>query len=154
MSDWRDASPDDPGSCHDYKKGHSVLAGNYLDSVNGRIVGFPEIWPVRWPNLRDVGRVGGVSRELISQGDPMLRLSASVRCTHSADGAVILDIRQGSMFRFNPTGSRVLELLSAGADEKAIVSSLVEEFSADPATAAADTGEFLTLLREHALLEA
>jgi hypothetical protein len=84
----------------------------------------------------------------------MLRLSANVRSTHAADGGVVLDIRQGCMFRLNRTGSRILELLSAGADEKAIVSSLVEEFSTDPATAAADTGAFLTLLREHALLEA
>jgi hypothetical protein len=84
----------------------------------------------------------------------MLRLSASVRSTHSADGAVVLDIRQGCMFRLNSTGSRIVELLSGGADEKAIVSSLVEEFSADHAAAAADTREFLTLLLEHALLEA
>lgn len=48
------------------------------------------------------------------------------------------------MFRLNSTGSRFVELLAAGADEKAIVLSLVEEFSTDPATAATDTSEFLS----------
>jgi hypothetical protein len=84
----------------------------------------------------------------------MLRLSSNVRSTHSADGAVVLDIRHGRMFRLNPTGSRILELLSSGANEKAIVCSLVEEFSADLATAEADTAAFIATLRENALLEA
>ena len=83
----------------------------------------------------------------------MVRLSDSVRSTHSADGAVILDVKRGRIFRFNPTGSRILQLLRSGAEEHEIVRMLVEEFSADPATAESDTNAFLTALRQNALIE-
>jgi|HubBroStandDraft_4_1064222.scaffolds.fasta_scaffold59927_3 hypothetical protein len=83
----------------------------------------------------------------------MVRLSDSVRSTHSADGAVILDVKRGRIFRFNPTGSRILQLLRSGAEEHEIVGMLVEEFSADPATAESDTNAFLTALRQNALIE-
>jgi hypothetical protein len=82
----------------------------------------------------------------------MPRLSDSVRTTHTGDGAVVLDISRGRMFTFNPTGSRILQLLNTGVEEKEIALTLVQEFSADPRTADADVGEFLTLLRQHALV--
>jgi hypothetical protein len=84
----------------------------------------------------------------------MLLLSPDARSTHTADGAVVLDIRQGHMYTFNSTGSSILRMLEAGVEEKEIAPMLVREFSADPETAEADTGEFLDLLRQHALLAA
>lgn len=84
----------------------------------------------------------------------MLLLTPNARSTYTADGAVLLDIRQGCMFTFNPTGSRILQMLKPGVEEKEIALMLVQEFSADPETAAADTTEFLRLLRERALVEA
>ena len=84
----------------------------------------------------------------------MLRLAEYVRSTHSADGAVVLDVKRGRMFRFNSTGSRILQLLTAGMEENEIARTLAEEYSADPATTEADTVEFLTTLREQTLLEA
>lgn len=83
----------------------------------------------------------------------MPRLSDSVRTTHTGDGAVVLDINRGRMFTFNSTGSRILQLLNTGVEEKEIAPTLVQEFSADPRIADADVGEFLALLRQHALVE-
>jgi hypothetical protein len=83
----------------------------------------------------------------------MLRLSDSARSTHTADGAVVLDVKRGRMFRFNATGSRILQLVQSGADENEIVQKLVREFSADPATAETDTETFIASLRKHALIE-
>ena len=83
----------------------------------------------------------------------MPRLSDSVRTTHTGDGAVVLDVSRGRMFTFNPTGSRILQLLNTGVEEKEIALRLVQEFSADPRIADADVSEFLTLLRQHALVE-
>lgn len=83
----------------------------------------------------------------------MLRLSDKVRSTHTSDGAIALDIRGGRMFTFNATASRILELLKNGTGEKEIALMLVSEFSVDPATAKTDADEFLTLLRQHALIE-
>ena len=39
----------------------------------------------------------------------MFRLSEQVRSTHNQDGAVVLDILHGQMFRLNLVGSRMLE---------------------------------------------
>lgn len=83
----------------------------------------------------------------------MVRLSDAVCSTRSADGAVALDRKNGRMFRLNPTGSRILELLRSGAEANEIARVMIDEFSADPATAEADTQAFLELLRQHALLE-
>ena len=83
----------------------------------------------------------------------MVQLSDSVRSTHSTDGAVILDVRRGQIFRLNLTGSRILQLLRSGAEEAEIVRTLAREFSVDPATAESDTDAFLTELRENSLLE-
>ena len=83
----------------------------------------------------------------------MIRLSGSVRSTHSADGGVILDVKHGQIFRFNSTGSRILQLLRSGAEKPEIARMLVREFSADPATAESDTNVFLAALRQNALLE-
>jgi hypothetical protein len=80
-------------------------------------------------------------------------LADYIRSTHTPDGAVVLDVKRGRMFRFNPTGSRILELLRSGAVEPEIAAMLVREFSADPATAESDTNRFLTELRQYALLE-
>jgi hypothetical protein len=83
----------------------------------------------------------------------MLRLSDGVRSTYSGDGAVILDVKRGQIFRFNLTGSRILQLLRSGAEESEIACMLVREFSADPATAESDTNAFLAALRQNALIE-
>jgi len=83
----------------------------------------------------------------------MLRLSDSVRSTHSADGAVVLDVNRGRMFRFNQTASRILQLLRLGAERPEIVQMLVEEFSADPETAESDTNAFVMALQQNALLQ-
>lgn len=83
----------------------------------------------------------------------MLRLADSVRSMHTLDGAVVLDVKRGRMFRFNSTGSRILQLLSSGTEEPDIAGMLVREFSADPATAESDTRSFLGSLRRHALVE-
>jgi hypothetical protein len=83
----------------------------------------------------------------------MLLLSPNVRSTHTADGAVLLDIQQGRIFSFNPTGSRILQMLRSGAEKEDIALMLVREFSADPETAETDTGEFLDMLRQNSLVE-
>ena len=48
----------------------------------------------------------------------MFRLSEQVRSTHNQDGAVVLDILHGQMFRLNLVGSRMLELLKGGPHGK------------------------------------
>jgi len=82
-----------------------------------------------------------------------MKLSDEVRSTHGLDGAVVLDIRGGQMFRLNRVGSRILELLGSGLTEFQIADQVSSEFGADRATVVRDLEEFLTRLRSHHLIE-
>jgi hypothetical protein len=117
------------------------------------VVGFPNNSVADWRIFINEPKVTNVSGELILSGEAMVRFSDGVRSTHSVDGAVILDVKRGQIFRLNLTGSRILQLLRSGAEEPEIACMLVREFSADPATAESDTNVFLTALRQNALIE-
>jgi hypothetical protein len=76
-----------------------------------------------------------------------------VRSTHNQDGAVVLDILHGEMFRLNFVGSRMLELLKQGRTEAQIADELSNEFGEARETVAADLQEFLAHLEKHHLLD-
>ena len=83
----------------------------------------------------------------------MYRLSNRVRSTHSQDGAVVLDIRQGQMFNVNFVGSRILELLKTGPTESAIVDEISHEFGVSRDLAENDVRAFLQSLERSHLVE-
>lgn len=82
----------------------------------------------------------------------MYKVSDTVRSTHTQDGAVVLDIRQGEIFNLNPTGSRILELIKAGSSEAAIVEEISRQFAIDRTTVERDVQEFVASLQERQLL--
>lgn len=82
-----------------------------------------------------------------------MKISPQLRSTHNQDGAVVLDILHGRMFRLNLVGSRMLELLKLGREESQIADELSREFGADRETVRADLKEFLAHLERHHLLE-
>jgi hypothetical protein len=81
-----------------------------------------------------------------------MKMSEHVRSTHSQDGAVVLDILHGQMFRLNVVGSRMLELLNEGHTEREIAEQLSQEFGVGREIVAADLQEFLAHLEKHHLL--
>lgn len=81
-----------------------------------------------------------------------MKLSDQVRSTHSQDGAVVLDIRQGQIFRLNFVGSRILELLKQGHVESQIVAQICLEFGASREIVEIDVQEFLAHLEKEQLL--
>ena len=81
-----------------------------------------------------------------------MRVSDEVRATHGPDGAIVLDIRHGQMFRLNPVGSRILELLKQGHSEEEVVSQLSQQFDMNRGLVAADLAEFLANLEKHHLV--
>jgi len=83
----------------------------------------------------------------------MYRVYDTVRSTHSQDGAVVLDIRQGQMFNLNFVGSRILTLLKEGLTESAIVDKISQEFDVSREIAERDVREFIGALKEHELVE-
>jgi coenzyme PQQ synthesis protein D (PqqD) len=81
-----------------------------------------------------------------------MKLSEHVRSTHNQDGAVVLDILHGQMFRLNLVGSRMLELLKQGHLEKEIAERLSQEFGVEQEIVASDFKEFLAHLEKNHLL--
>lgn len=82
------------------------------------------------------------------------RIPEHVRSTHSPDGAAILDVLHGQMFRLNLAGSRILELLKQEFAEPEIAEQLANEFGIDRVLADADVREFLEMLEKHHLVTA
>jgi DNA-binding CsgD family transcriptional regulator len=82
-----------------------------------------------------------------------VRISDNVRSTHSQDGGIVLDIRQGLLFRLNPVGSRMLDLLKQGYSESQIADEISRQFGVSREMVAADLKEFLSHLGRHHLLE-
>ena len=82
-----------------------------------------------------------------------MKLSEHVRSTHSQDGAVVLDILHGQMFRLNVVGSRTLELLKQGMTEAQIADAISRDSGAQREIVATDLREFLNHLERNHLLE-
>jgi hypothetical protein len=83
----------------------------------------------------------------------VLKLSTHVRSTHNQDGGVVLDIRQGQMFRLNLVGSRMLELLKEGRSETQIADEISHQFAISREMVETDLKEFLAHLEKHRLVE-
>jgi hypothetical protein len=83
----------------------------------------------------------------------MFRLSEQVRSMHGQDGAVVLDILHGQMFRLNLVGSRILELLKQSYTEAEIAEQISREFGVGREVVAVDLREFLAHLERHHLLD-
>lgn len=82
----------------------------------------------------------------------MRKVSEQLRSIHNHDGAVVLDILHGQMFRLNFVGSRILELLKQGHAEPQIIAEICHEFGAGREVVETDVREFLAHLEKHQLL--
>ena len=83
----------------------------------------------------------------------MHRISDTVRSIHNQDGAILLDIQQGQMFKVNFVGSRILELLKNGSTESAITEQISHEFRIGRELAETDVLQFLQTLKKCRLVE-
>lgn len=83
----------------------------------------------------------------------MLTISQSVRLTKSPDGGILLDVEQGEIFRLNPVGTRIIELLKEGHDQPSLARVLGCEFGVPEQVVLEDVRDFLSQLREQRLIE-
>ena len=83
----------------------------------------------------------------------MLTISQSVRLTKSQDGGILLDVDLGEIFRLNPVGTRIIELLKEGHNGPSLTSVLSCEFGVPEQVVLVDVSEFLSQLRERRLIE-
>jgi hypothetical protein len=82
----------------------------------------------------------------------MMRLSENLRSVTNPDGGVILDLRRGKLFRLNPTGATILELLVRGYEEERITAEIGERYGVAPALVSTDVRGFLNSLASNGLL--
>jgi hypothetical protein len=71
----------------------------------------------------------------------------TIRRVANADGGVVLDLRRGTMFRVNPLGAKVLDLLELGDSATQIAEKLSAEFNVALNEVHADVQEFIESLK-------
>ena len=82
----------------------------------------------------------------------MTPIPNSIRRVANADGGVVLDLRRGAMFRVNPLGAKVLDLLDRGDSPTQIALKLSAEFNVPLNDVRADVEEFIESLKMHGVL--
>lgn len=65
----------------------------------------------------------------------------------------MLDLRRGAMFRVNPLGARVLDLLDEGNSPTQIAEKLSTEFGVPLSEVQTDVTEFVESLKAHGVLD-
>ena len=82
-----------------------------------------------------------------------MKISEHIRTTITQDGAVLMNIKGGSMLTLNPSGSIIWQQLSDGRSPEQITSHLASEFGISREQASADVNEFLEQLEAQHLIE-
>lgn len=82
----------------------------------------------------------------------MMRLSENIRTVSNHDGGVVLDLRQGKMFRLNITGATILGCVARGWTEQRIAAEISNRCGIDGALAFSDVLAFLASLKKYGLL--
>ena len=90
----------------------------------------------------------------VSRTPPKIKAANSVRETVNEDGAVLLDIRQGTCFSMNRIGSRIWQMLKRGNSLTDIIDALEVEFEVPRFQIEADVAAFIGELRKRNLIEA
>jgi Coenzyme PQQ synthesis protein D (PqqD) len=84
----------------------------------------------------------------------MYKFSPAVRRTSDSDGAIVLNIRHGMMFKVNSIGLSIWEMLEQNLPFNEIVSQICTQFPDQPRQQiTADVLEFLRQLKNHNLLQ-
>jgi coenzyme PQQ synthesis protein D (PqqD) len=83
----------------------------------------------------------------------MIRLTSTVRTVTNADGAALLDLRRGKLYRLNATGSVIAELLAHGTTQQDLRAELIRRCRSDPNEALMDVLEFIGCLSRDGLIE-
>ena len=82
------------------------------------------------------------------------RIPAHVRAVIDEDGAVLLDIRQGTYFSLNPLGVEIWRHLESGLTTAEIEERVLTEFDASPDVVRTDVHQFLQELSASQLIHA
>ena len=82
-----------------------------------------------------------------------MTLASGIKFNVNRDGAVVMDILHGHMFRMNPVGARILEGLRDGLSTEEIAARISKQFGVDIEQVKRDVLEFIANLEKHSLLQ-
>jgi hypothetical protein len=105
----------------------------------------------RWhqPRVRHVAMLSGYG-----EGVGMLTTAPNLRSVVDRDGAVILDLKRGTMLTLNPTGGYIWERLQQGKLVDEIICDLTRDTGMDFSVIERDVSDFLEQLKSrHVLTE-
>jgi hypothetical protein len=83
----------------------------------------------------------------------MAHFSDTIRRISSADGAIVLDLARGTMFRLNLTGSKILDLLEQGVSPAKVAKQLSVEWDVPIEVVQNDLSHFMQSLQIHRLID-
>jgi hypothetical protein len=78
----------------------------------------------------------------------------TIRRLSSTDGGAVLDLRRGILFRVNPLGARVMDLLDQGDSPERIAEKLSAEFQVALSEVQSDVSGFIGSLKAHGVIDA
>lgn len=82
----------------------------------------------------------------------MYEVPAEVRSTRDDDGAILLDLSRGKIFRLNGTGALIFEHVRQCESEAEIIESIGREFDVSLQVASMEVIEFLKSLERQGLV--
>jgi len=82
----------------------------------------------------------------------MSGLRRDIQKVSNVDGAVVLDLRRGTMFRISRVGAKILDLLEEDTPPCGIAERLGAEFGVAPEIVEADIRDFIGCLELHGLI--
>ena len=82
----------------------------------------------------------------------MARFSDTIRRISNADGSIVLDLARGTMFRLNPAGAKILDLLEQGFSPTQVAERLSVECDVPIGVVENDLRHFLESLETHGVI--
>jgi hypothetical protein len=83
----------------------------------------------------------------------MTKLANNVRRVSGPDGAIVLHLDRGTMFRVSPMGVRILDLLEQGCAASQIAEQISRDCSMPLDVVKGDVHEFVLRLRTYSVLD-
>ena len=82
-----------------------------------------------------------------------IRTKGHVRAMSEAEGAVLLDLREGRYFSINPVGTAIWQQLEQGAERQTILDHLAAQFDAPADRLEKDLDGFVGMLDQKGLID-
>ena len=82
-----------------------------------------------------------------------MKVSEHVRATHNQDGAIVLDVLHGEIFRMNVVASHIFRRLQRGFTESQISREITSLYNLEADIASVDVRDFVSALEKLGLLD-